>query len=87
MRPIARDDTSILGRWWWTVDHWTLFSFGLLTAFGLILTVAASPPVAERIGLDPFYFVRRQAWWRCSIRAGFAVWRRLRLPESSVCSF
>jgi cell division protein FtsW len=61
MRPIARDDTSILGRWWWTVDHWTLFSFGLLTAFGLILTVAASPPVAERIGLDSFYFVRRQA--------------------------
>jgi cell division protein FtsW len=61
MRPIARDDTSILGRWWWTVDHWTLFSFALLTAFGLILTLAASPPVAERIGLDPFYFVRRQA--------------------------
>lgn len=62
MRPIARDDTSILGRWWWTVDHWTLLSFVLLTAFGLILTVAASPPVAERIGYDDqFHFVRRQA--------------------------
>ncbi|MEX2618041.1 MAG: putative peptidoglycan glycosyltransferase FtsW [Alphaproteobacteria bacterium] len=61
MRPIARDDTSILGRWWWTVDHWTLLGFGLLTAFGLVLTVAASPPVAERIGLDSLYFVRRQA--------------------------
>ena len=62
MRPIARDDPSTLGRWWWTVDHWTLLSLGLLTAFGLILTVAASPPVAERIGFDQFYFVRRQAF-------------------------
>ena len=61
MRPIARDDTSIMGRWWWTVDHWTLCSFALLTAFGLVLTVAASPPVAERIGLDPLHFVRNQA--------------------------
>jgi cell division protein FtsW len=61
MRPIARDDTSILGRWWWTVDHWTLFGFGLLVAIGLVLTVAASPPVAERIGLDRLHFVRSQA--------------------------
>ncbi len=62
MTPIARDDTSILGRWWWTVDRWTLLCVCLLTAFGLLLTAAASPPVAERIGLDSLYFVRRQAF-------------------------
>ena len=61
MTPIARDDSSILGRWWWTVDRWTLLCICLLTAFGMILTAAASPPVAERIGLDSLYFVRRQA--------------------------
>ncbi len=61
MTPIARDDTSVLGRWWWTVDRWTLLCVCLLTAFGMLLTAAASPPVAERIGLDSLYFVRRQA--------------------------
>lgn len=61
MTPIARDDTSVLGRWWWTVDRWTLLCLFLLTAFGMMLTAAASPPVAERIGLDSLYFVRRHA--------------------------
>ncbi|NKB54883.1 MAG: cell division protein FtsW [Alphaproteobacteria bacterium] len=61
MTPIARDDTSILGRWWWTVDRWTLLCLFMLTAFGMMLTAAASPPVAERIGLDSLYFVRRHA--------------------------
>jgi cell division protein FtsW len=61
MTPIARDDASVLGRWWWTVDRWTLLCVCLLTAFGMLLTAAASPPVAERIGLDSLYFVRRHA--------------------------
>jgi cell division protein FtsW len=56
----ARTDTSILGRWWWTVDRWTLAAISLLIAFGVLLIMAASPSVAERIGLDPFHFVRRQ---------------------------
>ena len=32
----------------------------LLVAIGAILIMAASPAVAERIGTDPFHFVRRQ---------------------------
>ena len=31
-----------------------------IAAVGAVLIMAASPPVAERIGLDPFHFVRRQ---------------------------
>jgi cell division protein FtsW len=37
-----------------------MFSLVLLTLAGMILVTAASPPVAARIGLDPFYFVVRQ---------------------------
>jgi len=57
----ARTDTSLIGRWWWTVDRLTLGAVGLLMAVGMILVVAASPAVAVRIGTDSFHFVERQA--------------------------
>ncbi|MCA3361066.1 MAG: cell division protein FtsW, partial [Roseomonas sp.] len=47
---LSRTDTSILGRWWWTVDRWTLAALMLLIAFGYVMMLAASPAVAERIG-------------------------------------
>jgi len=61
MTSFSRTDTSILGRWWWTVDRWTLAALILISAIGIILTMAASPAVAERMHLDPFFFSRRQA--------------------------
>ena len=57
----ARTDTSLIGRWWWTVDRLSLMAVGALLAAGALLVMAASPAVAERIGLDSFHFVRRQA--------------------------
>ena len=60
MTVFARSDTSVLGRWWWTVDRWTLAAIGALIGFGVIMALAASPAVAERIGLDYFHFARRQ---------------------------
>ncbi|MFQ5955521.1 MAG: putative lipid II flippase FtsW [Kiloniellales bacterium] len=60
MSVLARTDTSLVGRWWWTVDHWTLAAVALLVAAGAILTLAATPAVADRVGFDPFYFARRQ---------------------------
>ena len=56
----ARTDTSLVGRWWWTVDRWSLVALGALLAAGALLVMAASPAVAERIGLDSFHSVRRQ---------------------------
>jgi cell division protein FtsW len=56
----ARTDTSVIGRWWWTVDRWTLIAIAALAITGTILTLASSPAVATRIGYDPFYFVTRQ---------------------------
>jgi cell division protein FtsW len=60
MITLTRTDTSVVGRWWWTVDRWTLLAMALLIAIGAVLTMAASPAVAERIGLESFHFARRQ---------------------------
>ncbi len=57
--PFTRADTSILGRWWWTVDRWSLVAIAALMAFGALLAAASSPAVAERIGLDALYFIKR----------------------------
>ncbi len=60
MIGFARTDTSVLAKWWWTIDRWTLAAIAVLVAFGILLTLAASPAVAERIGQDSYYFVKRQ---------------------------
>jgi cell division protein FtsW len=60
MSTFARTDTSLLGRWWWTVDRWTLAAIVAIAAVGAVLTMAASPAAAERIGLDTLHFARRQ---------------------------
>ena len=60
MTSFSRLDSSLLGRWWWTVDRWIITALIALAAAGAILTLAASPPVAERLNLDTFYFARRQ---------------------------
>ena len=59
MNGFARTDTSLFGQWWWTVDRWTLAAVAALLGFGVILILAASPAVSERLGLDSFYLARR----------------------------
>ena len=60
MTTISRTDTSVLGRWWWTVDRWALAAIAAIAFVGVIMILAASPAVAQRLHLDGFYFVRRQ---------------------------
>ena len=60
MVTLARTDTSLVGHWWWTVDRWSMGAVAMLAMFGALLTLAASPAVAERLNLDTFYFARRQ---------------------------
>ena len=45
--------------WWWTVDRLMLAALSALMLAGIVLSLAASPPVAERLGLDAFHFVNR----------------------------
>lgn len=60
MIQVPRDDRSVIGQWWWTVDRWSLGAILAIMAFGVLLTLAASPPAAERIGADSFMFAKRQ---------------------------
>jgi cell division protein FtsW len=60
MPALSRADTSVLGRWWWTVDRWTLFSIMTLIGFGYVLVLAASPAVAERIHQSRDVFILKQ---------------------------
>jgi cell division protein FtsW len=49
-----------VANWWWTIDRWFLAAFLTLMMLGVVLSFAASPAVAERIGLEPYHFVTRQ---------------------------
>jgi cell division protein FtsW len=57
---VSRAERSALANWWWTIDRWILAAVGALMVLGLVLTMAGSPPVAERLGLSAFHFVHRQ---------------------------
>jgi cell division protein FtsW len=56
---LARDQRTPLSDWWWTIDKPLLAAILALMFGGVILSLAASPPVATRIGLDPFHFFNR----------------------------
>ena len=59
----SRAQPTPFSEWWWTVDRPTLAALGALMLAGIVLCLAASPPVAARIGLDPFHFVNRQIFF------------------------
>ncbi|ARE40040.1 Cell division protein FtsW [Rhodovulum sp. P5] len=56
-----RAGEPVLPRWWRTVDKWTLSCILMLFGLGLLLGLAASPPLAAKNGLDAFHYVQRQA--------------------------
>lgn len=59
----VRVSDPILPRWWRTVDRWTLACVLGLFAIGLLLGLAASVPLAERLGQPSFYYVTREAFF------------------------
>src|SRR6266478_8291582 len=56
---LSREQRNPFSDWWWTVDRLQLAAIFALILGGIILSLAASPPVATRIGLDPFHFFNR----------------------------
>lgn len=61
---MSRADRTMLSEWWWTVDRLLLGALFILMMIGVVLSLAASPAVAARIGInDPFHFVNRQVFF------------------------
>jgi cell division protein FtsW len=59
----SRAGEPVLPRWWRTIDRWSLACVFVLFGIGLLLGLAASVPLAEKNGLEPFYYVTRQAFF------------------------
>jgi cell division protein FtsW len=60
---ISRSDRGAVARWWFTVDRAVMSAALLLMAIGVLVSMAASPPVATRIGLDPLHFIKSQLFY------------------------
>ncbi|MEM1382263.1 MAG: putative peptidoglycan glycosyltransferase FtsW [Pseudomonadota bacterium] len=58
-----RSETSVIGEWWHTVDRWSLGALALLFALGIVLSFAASPPLAEQNGLWAYHYVLRHVFF------------------------
>ncbi len=56
---MQRPQGSVVGNWWGSVDRWTLAAIFALFAVGIILGLAASPPLAEKNGLWTYHYVAR----------------------------
>ena len=57
----AHAGDPVLPRWWRTVDKIALTCILVLFGIGLLLGLAASPPLAARNGFPDFHYVQRQA--------------------------
>ena len=57
----SRDGEPIIPRWWRTIDKLSMCCVLILFGIGLLLGLAASPPLAERNGFSAFHYVERQA--------------------------
>jgi cell division protein FtsW len=60
---VSRADRSAFAEWWWTVDKYLLAGLVALIIGGVVLSLAGSPPVAERLGYDSFHFVKRHVFF------------------------
>ena len=52
---------AILPKWWRTIDRGSLSCILILFSIGILLGLAASPPLAAKNGFEAFYYVKRQA--------------------------
>lgn len=51
---------SFFGSWIETIDKFMVLAIAITIIISVIMVTTASPAVAERIGLPPFYFIQRQ---------------------------
>lgn len=57
---LTRADHTRLGDWWWTLDKVSLLTMLVLLVIGVVMSFAASPPIARDLGLaNEFHFVQK----------------------------
>lgn len=56
-----RDAEPVIPKWWRTIDKWSFTCVLILSCIGILLGLAASPPLAEKNGFPAFHYVQRQA--------------------------
>jgi cell division protein FtsW len=71
MMRLDRTDRSLVGTWWWTVDRFMLAGFLVLALVGVLVVLAASPPVAATLRLPAEHFVVKHVIFL--IPAGFVL--------------
>ncbi|MFN7038527.1 MAG: putative lipid II flippase FtsW [Alphaproteobacteria bacterium] len=55
-----RHNKNLIFNWWWSIDRYMLSAIMIIIAFSAVMVATASPAIADRIGLESFYFIRRQ---------------------------
>ena len=59
----GRIEHSVVGDWWHTVDRWSLGAVLVLFALGLVLGLAASPPLAHKNDLWTYHWSDKRFSW------------------------
>lgn len=68
----SRGSRNIIANWWWRVDKWLLAAVFFLLSCGVMMSLSASPAVAQRLERATYYFVFRHAFYAC-LAAGVVV--------------
>lgn len=68
MKHLSRNDRTVVGRWFWTIDKVLLTLILLLIGLGIIAVAAASPAAAHRysggnVRVDDLFYLKRQVLW------------------------
>ncbi len=56
---VSQGSPGLFRHWWRTIDRLNVTLVFLLAGVGALVVLAASPPVAERLGYPEFYFIER----------------------------
>ncbi len=62
-KPCDRAEEPLVSEWWRTVDKWSLAAVIFLFLIGILLGMAASPPLAESNQQPSFYYVKKQSFF------------------------
>jgi cell division protein FtsW len=55
-----KNNNTFASKWWWSIDKVTLCLVLFLIAFGAVMVATTSPAVADRIGVNSVFFIKKQ---------------------------